>query len=122
MFVFHHINAYETHEDAARGEPSRLVVDVCGFDVDKFDINKLSYADLFTERHLREKMNATARRIVVPVSAPYSQQPIRCEMRHLNSNITFELPTINYGRFNGKEYKYFYGLNVMQKPFSIVKV
>lgn len=122
IFVFHHINAYETKEDLTKGEPSRIVVDFCGFDVDKFDINKLTYADLFTERHFSQKMISTARRIVIPISAPFSLQPIRCELRQLNSLITFELPTINYGRFNGKEYKYFYGLNVFQKPFSIVKV
>lgn len=114
LFVFHHINAYETKES--------IIVDYCGFDVNKFDINKLSYADVFTERHLSQNMNATARRITIPISAPFSQEPIRCELKQLNTEVFFELPTINYERFNGRAYKYFYAVNLMKKPFSVVKV
>jgi beta-carotene 15,15'-monooxygenase len=41
MFVFHHINSYETYD--SEGKVADLIIDVCAYDVDKFDIQKLSY-------------------------------------------------------------------------------
>lgn len=117
--MFHHINAYETKEESGG---VNIIVDFCGYDVDKFDINKLSVAEMFTEKCFTRNALATLRRIVVPLSAPFSPQPIRCELKELNSQVPFELPTINYDKFNGKAYKYAYGVNLFQRPFSIVKV
>lgn len=116
LFVFHHINAYETKEN------SEIHVDFCGYDVDKFDINSLNCKDIFTEKYFTKCAVGLPRRIIIPISAPYSSEPIRCELRKINPTIAFELPTINYERFNGKEYKYAYGVNLFKQPFSIVKV
>ena len=47
---------------------------------------------------------------------------IFCEIVDLNAHVAFELPVINYARFNGLPYKYVYGLNTFKKPFSVVKL
>ena len=36
--------------------------------------------------------------------------------------VVFELPAINYNRYNGKQYKYVYGVSYFKKPYSIVKL
>ena len=41
MFVFHHTNAYEVYD--SDNNCSELIVDLCAYDVNKFDIKKLSY-------------------------------------------------------------------------------
>ena len=51
-----------------------------------------------------------------------STSEVYCPIKDLNSSIAFELPTINYSKFNGLPYKYFYGINFHKLPFSIVKI
>ena len=56
---------------------------------------------------------ATAKRISIPLnlSKKASRRPIVCDLKSLNPDLKFELPCINYSRFNGKPYKYLYGTN-----------
>jgi len=125
IFVFHHINAFErqTGED---GQISEIVVDVCGYDPKFFDINKLTYEDIYSEKLAgKAGMKGTARRITIPFGATTqttTTDKIHCEMKELNSNVAFELPTINYGFYNGLPYKYMYASNHFNKPYSIVKM
>lgn len=120
LVLFHHINAYEirTYENIL----SRIVVDFCGYDVNIFDINKFTYAQMFTDKQLAENMIATARRILIPMDVGFSNEPIKCEIVELSAEYPFELPSINYSRFNGKPYKFVYGLNLYKRPFSVIKM
>ena len=80
------------------------------------------YEKFFTEELLgTNKIKSIARRITIPVEVT-STEPIYCEIKNLNSNLVFELPTINYWANNGKPYSYFYGVNYFKKPFSVVKL
>ena len=99
-----------------------LIVDLCAFDPKYFDIKLLTYENMFTER-LTEKdiIKSVARRLIIDMSAT-AVDSIYCQIKDLSSSLIFELPTINYSRFNMKPYKYVYGLNFYKKPFSIVKL
>ena len=122
IFVFHHINAYEKHD--ANSNLSEIIVDVCAYDPKYFSIKDLTYEDMFTDKLLgSKKLRAIARRISVPMNKEeHTNTNIYCKIEDLNSILAFELPTINYSRFNGKPYKYFYAANYQKSPFSIVKV
>lgn len=52
----------------------------------------------------------------------YSAEEIYCEIKDINSVIPFELPVINYLHYNGKPYKYVYGVSYFEVPFSVVKM
>ena len=115
LFLFHHINAYENKDN-------ELLVDVCAYDPEHFDIKALTYADMFTERLcLSDKIKALAKRIHVPLSELNTRRKVNCPCTQLNAT-PFELPVINYAKCNGRPYKYVYGFNFYRKPFSIVKV
>lgn len=120
MFLFHHINAYEQEKDGK----TEIVVDICAYDANHFDIKKLRYEDMFTDRLIgKDCIKSVARRITIPLDlASFSSESIHCNIKDLNSNVAFELPTINYAKYNAKPYKYFYGLNYFKKPFSVVKM
>lgn len=120
LFVFHHINAYEVYN--AQSELVQVNVDIVSYDVDEFDLNKFTYQDMFTERTIGKNfMKSLAQRIKIPITDVKSE-PVRCDVFNLNSDIVVELPTINYARFNGKPYKYMYGVNYFKMPFSVVKL
>lgn len=118
IFLFHHINAFETLDE---NRNLNIITDVCAYDPNHFDINELLYDKYFSDELLgSEKVRSIARRITIPIFET-NKSPIYCNIRNLN-DIVFELPAINYNRFNGKKYKYFYGVNYFKKPFSIVKI
>ena len=125
LFLFHHINAYETYD--ADKKLSEIHVDVCAYDPNKFDIQALTYEDMFTENLSEsDKIRSVARRIIVPMHKLSDEatrgKSVFCELIDLNAKVSFELPVINYARFNGLQYKYVYGLNNYKAPFSIVKL
>ena len=99
-----------------------LIVDLCAFDPKYFDIKLLTYENMFTERLLeKDIIKSVARRLTIDMSATAADS-IYCKIKDLSSSLIFELPTINYSRFNMMPYKYVYGLNFYKKPFSIVKL
>ncbi len=81
---------------------------------------------MFTERLcMSDKIKSLAKRIRVPLLNLNQISPkksIYCPIEDLCPLLAFELPVINYARFNGLPYKYVYGLNFYKRPFSIVKV
>lgn len=116
IFVFHHINAYESQET------KEILVDVCAYNPNYFKIEDLLYENFFTDDILgSNKIKSIARRITIPLYES-SSEPIYCIIKDLNSDVVFELPAINYSRSNGRKYKYVYGANYFKKPFSIVKL
>ena len=99
-----------------------LIVDLCAYDPKYFDIKLLTYENMFTERLLEnDAVRSLARRLTIDLSATAADS-VYCNIKDLSSSLIFELPTINYARFNGLPYKYFYGLSYFKKPFSIVKL
>ncbi len=117
MFVFHHINTYE------RPETGEVIVDVCAYNGQTFDLANLTPDKLFTGKlDGKDSFRSIARRITVPLNAPRTDSDIECEVRDINSSIPFELPIINYGKLNCKPYKYAYGVNVAKTPYSVVKL
>ena len=123
LFLFHHINAFEKRD--TENNLVEIVCDVCAYDVKHFDIGALSYAEIFTDEKVGTKpFYSIGRRITIPFSQkePNQNDAIYCGIKDLNPEFAFELPAINYSRFNGKPYKYFYGASYHQKPFSIIKV
>ena len=120
LFLFHHINAYEKKD--ASNHLTELICDICAYDPKFFDINALSYAGFLTKENTgTKKLHSIGRRITIPFGEK-QDKPIYCQIKDINSDLAFELPTINYLRFNGKFYKYFYGVNYHQRPFSVVKI
>ena len=123
LFLFHHINAYEKRDE--QNNVTEICVDICAYDPKNFDIKAQTYAEMFTEKNIgTKKLHSISRRIIIPFNANQQQtdEPTYCEVKDLNSDVCFELPTINYARFNGKFYKYFYALCYNETPFSIVKI
>ena len=106
FFFLHTINAYE--------EKDQVVVDICCYDspdmMDCMFIDKLQsaqsnpdYAPLFRGR---------PRRFVLPLcpSCPVHSKKIMIESSVI-THIGCETPTINYDRFNGRKYRYFYAIS-----------
>jgi carotenoid cleavage dioxygenase-like enzyme len=125
LFLFHHINAYEKRD--SENNLTEIVCDICAYDPKNFDISALSYAEMFTDEKVGTKsFESFGRRITIPFNSNKEEDKqndtVYCEIKDLNREIVFELPAINYSRFNGKSYKYFYGSSYNQKPFSIIKV
>ncbi len=50
-----------------------------------------------------------------------TDEEIRCPVEVMNTNLFFEFPIINYEKFCSKPYTYFYGTNVVNHPFSVIK-
>ena len=118
LFVFHHINAFEKYD--SNNNLSEIVVDVCAYNPKHFEVKAFSFEESFTDSFLeQEKVKAIGRRISIPMG---SGSEGYCPIKDLNSSVAFELPTINYSKFNGLPYKYFYGINFYKLPFSIVKI
>jgi carotenoid cleavage dioxygenase-like enzyme len=118
MFIFHHTNAYEVYD--SENNVSEIVVDVCAYDVNKFDIKKLTYKNMFVDATL----DSQARRFIIPLGSANknpSKQDIHCELETINPKLVFEFPIINYERYNTKPYTYFYGTNVHNLPYSVIK-
>ncbi len=117
MFIFHHINTYE------KPETGEVIIDVCAYNGQTFDLNSLTPDKLFTGKlDGTDGFKSIARRITVPLNAPASDTEIDCEIRDINSTTPFELPVINYGKVNCRPYKYAYGTNVAKTPYSVVKL
>ncbi|RMZ99023.1 beta-beta-carotene 9 -10 -oxygenase-like [Brachionus plicatilis] len=119
LVVFHHINSYEVFE--LDGTLKGLVTDVCAYDPKHFEIKNFTYENMNSETLLgTDAIKSTARRIFIPMNE--AQDEIECVAKKLNQEVIFDLPTINYARFNGKEYSYVYGANYFKLPFSIIKM
>ena len=116
MFVFHHINAYEIYD--SNKNISEIVIDVCAYDT-TFDINRLTYKNTFNDDVIETK----PLRITIPINKlnHESNKEVYCKVDDINPKLAFEFPVINYDRYNGKPYNYFYGTNVHTFPFSVVK-
>nr|XP_042902789.1 beta,beta-carotene 15,15'-dioxygenase-like [Parasteatoda tepidariorum] len=126
FFVFHHINAYE--------EDDHLVVDLCVFDDGKI-VNELyikALEDFFKNNpHCPNGiLNSRTKRFVLPLkvegkikdenlvklpnttaTAKQSEDgSIFCTDELLTDEWFTELPRINYEKYNGKKYKYYYAI------------
>lgn len=97
---------------------------MCAYDPNHFDIKKLRFEDIFTERMAgKECTKSLARRITLQLdSNSVSAESIFCNIKDLNSKLPIELPAINYSKVNTRDYKFVYGANIHKKPFSIVKI
>jgi len=92
FFAFHHVNAYE------RGD--ELILDLCAYDnpdiIGALYLDRLRTADL----HLPQ---AQLRRYRLPLSGgDVTRDPL--------PDVGLELPRIDYGRCNGRPYRYVYGI------------
>lgn len=115
LFTFHHINAFEQGKE--------LVVDICSYDGQKFDIHELTREKLFSDAlDNSDKIRSIARRISIPLDNKETDKEIFCDIKDLNSEVGFELPVINYASNNCKPYRYIYGTNIFHKPFNVVKL
>jgi carotenoid cleavage dioxygenase-like enzyme len=87
LMVFHHINAYE--------KSGEIIVDVCAYDAQHFEINFLSREGMFTEKCLGHKgLKSIARRITVPFKSDYVvDAAIDCKIHDINAEVVFELPS-----------------------------
>jgi carotenoid cleavage dioxygenase-like enzyme len=79
---------------------------------------------MFTDRLMGQPgFKPMARRIIVPLNvSSVSSDSVYCNIRDLNSNLSLELPNINYSKLNTLPYKYVYGANIYRNPLSIVKI
>lgn len=119
FIIFHHINAYETTDE---NNNKSIVIDLCTYDPHHFDINALSYEGFVSEKTLDQlPLKAMASRVIVPLGEGTSSKDTYCKLNRMH-NVSFELPTINYDRFNGRKYKYTYAVNMHSSPLSIVKL
>lgn len=119
LVVFHHINTFEVYE--SDGNLKGLVTDVCAYDPKFFQIKNFTYENMNSEKLLgTNAIKSTARRIFIPMNDTLDK--VECIAKKLNQDVVFDLPAINYERFNGKEYTYVYGANYYKLPFSIIKM
>jgi carotenoid cleavage dioxygenase-like enzyme len=77
-----------------------------------------------SDKLLGSKMlKSLARRIKVPIGDDKkSDAEVFCEIADINSEVSFELPAINYAKYNGKCYAYAYGTSLFKIPFTVVKL
>jgi carotenoid cleavage dioxygenase-like enzyme len=94
FFTFHHVNAFE--------QGGKLHVDMCGYDDP--DVIDALYLDRLRGRR-RPAPLAELRRYELDLDRG------RVRMRPL-AEPTLELPRINYGRANGRPYRYAYGIGM----------
>ena len=119
LITFHHINAYEKN-DADNSNKLELIVDFVGYDANKFEFNKIEYKETDNEDEI---LTPFAKRITVPINLnSKSNTESYCKTEILNSKYSIEFPAINYNRYNGKPYKYLYGLCQQKKLYSTVKI
>ncbi len=119
LCVLHHINAYEN------AERNEILVDVCSYDVEYLDINEFTRENMLSDKLLGSKMlKSLARRIRVPLSGIgiTGREEIYCSVTDINSDVSFELPAINYAKYNGRPYTYAYGTSLYTIPFTVVKL
>ena len=123
QFTFHHINAYEINEtDPTKHE---LFIDLCSYSTKDFHLNTFQYDETDEEQvaNFTEKSKPTPRRIRVPLyETKAKSENIYCEIKDIATNVSMELPTIHYNKFNAKPYSYAYGIGSIKPPYSIVKV
>ena len=119
---FHFINCYEERDES--NQLKRIQIDLCSFDVDDFDVDILKYDVWYSDKMLGSGgTRAFARRITVPIEDETpNAQIVACTMKDINTSSHFDFPVINYAKFNGKPYKYTYGVNFYELPFSVVKL
>lgn len=106
FFGFHHVNAYE--------EEDELIVDLLTYDD----------ADVIQEFYLDNIMSEDF--------SPGTAELRRCELSFGEGEVTseilstepIELPRINYGSFNAREYQYVYGVGQHEKdlPDQLIKL
>lgn len=108
LFAFHHVNAYE--------QDSEIVLDLAAYD-DSRIIDKLFLSEL--RDGPRDLPEVTLRRLRVPVGGGDR----RASVERL-SDTQIELPRIDYGRRNGREYRYAYGAGAGGSDFldQLVKI
>lgn len=109
FFAFHHVNAFE--------RDGELVIDVCAYD--DAEIIRALYLDRLRAGDSRQP-HAKLRRYVVPLSGEGAG--VRSEQL---SEVSIELPRIDYERRNGRPYRYVYGVGGQHEgdfPNRIVKV
>jgi beta,beta-carotene 9',10'-dioxygenase len=118
QFTFHHINAYETQDG------KQILCDISSYDWSNFKFDDFNYDENIPNQveQFFTQSKAYAKRVVIPLNEKNTEKSVYCETRVVNSKTTFELPTINYNRFNGLPYQYTYGLGSTLHPFTIVKV
>ncbi|RNA37943.1 beta-beta-carotene 15-15 -monooxygenase [Brachionus plicatilis] len=116
QFTFHYINAYELDD--------QILLDLSSYDAKHFNVENFSYENMRDGKLMNtDKLKALARRVKIPLGQNSNEKDeIYCEIKTINSDLAFELPVINYWRYNGLPYKYVYGANHYSNPFSIVKV
>jgi carotenoid cleavage dioxygenase-like enzyme len=114
QFAFHYINAYE--------KDNEIRLDLCSYDAKYFDINSFSSQNSYSEDSLASRdMKLLGRRITIPLNKQDSKE-IYCPIKDIHSELKFELPTINYWRYNTLPYNYVYGINHYKSPFSVIKL
>ena len=119
QFSFHYINAYETVNKS--NNKAEIILDVSSYDPKHFDINNFTFDNMHAGKLIETKMlEALAKRITIPLES--TSDEVKCETKILNEKFAFELPVINYWKYNGLPYKYVYGTNQYKFPFSIVKL
>ena len=118
LVTFHHINAYEKVDETNK---IKILVDICAYDPKFIDIN--DKGGLKDPAREEIKAVAFAKRITIPVDLDsILDSEIYCPISLLNSEYGIEFPAINYEKFNGKAYKYLYGVNHYKLPYKIVKI
>lgn len=107
FFAFHHVNAFE--------RDGELVLDLCAYDdagiIDALYLDRLRTA-------LPRLPDATLRRYVLPLTGGDARAEQLAE-------VSIELPRIDYGRHNGRPYRYAYGVGGQSAgdfPNRIVKL
>ena len=119
FFVFHHINAYEDGDE--------VVMDLCGYD-DASIIYDFYLTELKTESYFGKDPPANIRRYRLPVdSSSGVQNPLILSkgsdgLDYESIVMGFELPRIHYSKFNGKPYKYTYGVAGIEQSLAKVNV
>ncbi|XP_060080497.1 carotenoid-cleaving dioxygenase, mitochondrial-like [Ylistrum balloti] len=137
FFTFHHVNAYEDGDS--------LVLDLCSYK-DAQIIKKVYMKDFSKDRvdeTLKHLPKAILSRFVLPLGVnsetPKDKNLIEmsgCKATAVRTsddtvhcthdaiyNEGFELPTVNYDLYNGRQYRYSYGFSVQsEKTVALVKV
>ncbi|MGD0062145.1 MAG: carotenoid oxygenase family protein [Streptosporangiaceae bacterium] len=99
FFAFHHVNAYE--------HGNEIILDACAYD--NADIIDALYLDRLRSQDARLP-EARLRRYRIPLGGgDVTREPL--------PGITLELPRIDYGRRNGKPYRYAYGIGSADGSF-----
>ena len=108
FFCFHQVNAYES-------ESNEIILDSCMYP-DASVIDNL-YLSEIKHGHMVDAFPAQLRRYRLPIDGISNEHPMQVELKKYETGLDFELlhpsfemPKINYDAFNGKKYKYTFGL------------